>query len=154
MLIKHLLITYCCRASARQLTKLDIPVSYEISESRSILSPELYIVEISICVCGFVEMTDFRGTRYFFDEYGGAEYNKFRQVVFASISFSKCSSGDVSKTELGENSSGKYEGKLDFFFVSANAYQGGEYFSIESRGKQCAFMNLSASLAAESNVYR
>ena len=39
-------------------------------------------------------------------------------------------------------------------FVSANMHQGVEYFSIESKGKQCAFMNLSASLAAKSNVYR
>ena len=58
--------SYSCRASARQLTNLDIPVSYEISESRASLSPELYVVEISICVCGFVEMTDFRGTGFFF----------------------------------------------------------------------------------------
>ena len=34
-------------------------------------------------------------------------------------------------------------------FVSANTHQGGECFSIESRGKQCAFMSLSAILAAE-----
>ena len=43
-------LDYCCRALARQLTNLDTPVSCEISESRASLSPELYIVEISICV--------------------------------------------------------------------------------------------------------
>ena len=34
-------------------------------------------------------------------------------------------------------------------FVSANTHQGGEYFNIESKSKQCAFINLSVSLAAE-----
>ena len=34
-------------------------------------------------------------------------------------------------------------------FVSVNTHQGGECFSIESKGKQCAFINLSASLVAE-----
>ena len=34
-------------------------------------------------------------------------------------------------------------------FVFANTHQGGECFSIESKGQQCAFMSLSASLAAE-----
>ena len=34
--------------------------SYEISESRANLLPELYIVEILICVCLFVAMSDFR----------------------------------------------------------------------------------------------
>ena len=65
-MLRAVLTDNCCRASARQLTNLDIPVSYEISESRASLSPELYIVEISICVCGFVEMTGFRGTGFFF----------------------------------------------------------------------------------------
>ena len=34
-------------------------------------------------------------------------------------------------------------------FVSANTHQGGECFSIESRGKQCAFMSLAVILTAE-----
>ena len=34
-------------------------------------------------------------------------------------------------------------------FVFANTHQGGECFSIESKGQQCAFVSLSASLAAE-----
>ena len=34
-------------------------------------------------------------------------------------------------------------------FVSVNTHQGGECFSIESKGKQCSFINLSASLVAE-----
>ena len=82
----------CCRASARQLTNLDIPVSYEISESRASLSPELYNVEISICVSGFVEMTDFRGTGFFFNEYGG-ECNKFGWSSAHAFRF-PCASGD------------------------------------------------------------
>ena len=73
----HSFINICCRASARQLTNLDIPVSYEISESRASLSPELYIVEISICVCGFVEMTDFRGTGFFFQRIRGTTNTHF-----------------------------------------------------------------------------
>ena len=34
-------------------------------------------------------------------------------------------------------------------FVSANTHQGAECFNTESRGKQCAFMSLSAILTAE-----
>ncbi len=34
-------------------------------------------------------------------------------------------------------------------FLSANVHQGDELFSIQSRGKQCAFMSLSAILMAE-----
>ena len=84
-----------------------------------VFSPELYIVEISICVCGDVR---FSGERFFvFDEYGGAGYKKFRQIVCACISFSMCSSGDVSKTKLGENSSSKYEGKYEFVCVCKHA---------------------------------
>ena len=57
--------TNCCRASARQLTNLDIPVLCEIRESRTSLSPELYIVEISICVW-FCGDDRFPGNRIFF----------------------------------------------------------------------------------------
>ena len=55
-----------------QLTNLDIPVSCEISESRASLSPELYIVEISICVCGFVGDDRFPGNRIFFQRIRGS----------------------------------------------------------------------------------
>ena len=34
-------------------------------------------------------------------------------------------------------------------FISANTHQGAECFNTESRGKQCAFMSLSAILTAE-----
>ena len=34
-------------------------------------------------------------------------------------------------------------------FLSASVHQGDEVFSIQSRGKQCAFMSLSAILTAE-----
>ncbi len=33
-------------------------------------------------------------------------------------------------------------------FFSADIHQGDEHFSVHSRGKQCAFMNLSALLTA------
>ena len=134
------------------LTNLDIPVSYEISESRASLSPELYIVEISICVCGFVEMTDFRGTGFFFNEYGG-ECNKFGWSSAHAFRF-PCASGDYDDGN-----------KIIFYvrsrkvqvmtrvsmtlFVSANTHQGAECFNTESRGKQCAFMSLSVILTAE-----
>ena len=36
-------------------------------------------------------------------------------------------------------------------FLSINIHQGDELFSVLSRGKQCAFMSLSAILAAENN---
>ncbi len=35
------------------------------------------------------------------------------------------------------------------FFLSSNIHQGDELFSVQSRGKQCAFMSLSAILTAQ-----
>ena len=34
-------------------------------------------------------------------------------------------------------------------FIDCNLHQGDEHFSVQSRGKQCAFMSLSAVLTAE-----
>ena len=66
---------YCCQASARQLTNLDHPVTYEISDSRASLPLDLYIVEISIGVCYDVR---FPLNRIFFlEKRGGGEKNKF-----------------------------------------------------------------------------
>ncbi len=36
-------------------------------------------------------------------------------------------------------------------FLSATIYQGDELFIVQSRGKQCAFMSLSAVLTAQHN---
>ena len=70
---------YCCRASARQLTNLDHPVMYEISDSRASLLPDLYIcrnLDLCLFVCGDVR---FPLNRIFFLEKqgGGGEKNKF-----------------------------------------------------------------------------
>ena len=35
------------------------------------------------------------------------------------------------------------------FFLSSDIHQGDELFSVQSRGKQCAFMSLSAILTAQ-----
>ncbi len=35
------------------------------------------------------------------------------------------------------------------FFLSSDIHQGDELFSVQSRGKQCAFMSLSALLTAQ-----
>ena len=45
---------------------------------------------------------------------------------------------------------GKNSGKMTLF-LSAIIQQGDELFSMQSRGKQCAFMSLSAILTAQTN---
>ena len=97
-------------------------------------------------------MTDFRGTGFFFNEYGG-ECNKFGWSSAHAFRF--------------PGASGNWDdgNKIIFYvrwrkvqvitrvsmtlFVSANTHQGAECFNTESRGKQCAFMSLSAILTAE-----
>ena len=75
-------IHYCCRASARQLTNLDHSGSYEISGSRANLPPELYIVEISICVCYDVR---FPLNRIFFSWKRGGEQVWYSSSARSSI---------------------------------------------------------------------
>ena len=88
-----------------------------------VFPPDLYIVEFSICVCGdvrFLGEQDFSLTTNT-GEYGGAGYNKFWRVFCARISFSTCSSGDVSKTKLGGKNLSKYEGECEFVCVTVSA---------------------------------
>ena len=83
-----------------------------------VFSPELYIVEISICVCGDVR---FSGDQDFSFSTNTGELDIKNFGRSSAHSFSMCSSGDVSKTKLGENSSSKYEGKYEFVCICKHA---------------------------------
>ena len=138
------------------LTNFDVPVSYEISEFRPSLSARtIYCRNLDLCLW-LADDVRFSGEQdfSFSTNTGGAGYNKFRQVVCVRISFSMCSNVARMGTFRKQNWESKVQVNTKvsgILFVSANTHQGGECFScsIESRGKQSAFMSLSASLATE-----
>ena len=86
----------------------------------------------------------------FFNEYGGGGGGARKQDI---TNFYMYSGGDVSKTKPGQKVQVNTKVSINLF-VSTNTHQGGESFSIESRGKQCTFMSLSGNLAAECELLK
>ena len=120
----------CCRASARQLTNLDVLYSAKSFAPFHILS------RISICVCP----SDFSGG-YFYGTRGSGLYGVCMCFFKRRIAKKK-----VQKTVR------KLKGKYYYManlHIAGTFHQGDERFSVQSRGKQCAFMSLSAVLTAQ-----